>query len=513
MRDRLICLAVAMGSFATTANAAVTLSSAATANMTCSGGVCAPTAKNAVLNVGDLETLLASGSVTVTTTGTGVQANDIDVKSALSWSSSGALSLLANKSITVDNPVSVTGLGGLAITTGKKGTFSFGKKGNVTFANLPSPLSINGAAYTLVGDLETLSSDIAASPSGDFALASNYDASGNGSVSVSTTFTGTFEGLGNVISNFVPDTRRGNRRDNVVNVGLFEEVGASGVVRDIGLTNVSLTFVKQKGVKEILFVGTLVGYNSGTVLSSYATGTITDYAGADDGGLVSQNYGTIINSHAAVAIVGTTKKGSTNVGGLVQLNGGIISSCYATGAVSGIAGGGLVSYGIDGSTIADSYATGDVQIGSKSEVVSRGGGLVGLSAGAISNSYATGNVQSGAPAVNGSISLGGLVGENDSTISLAYSTGAVAGGTGSIMGGLVGTDSSQPGSITDTYWDTETSGQSQGAGNVANDPGITGLTTAQFQSGLPTGFDPTIWNENPNVLDGFPYLLANKPVK
>jgi hypothetical protein len=48
---------------ATAAWADVTISSDATQNMSCSGGVCQPTASDAVLNVGDLETLLAAGNV------------------------------------------------------------------------------------------------------------------------------------------------------------------------------------------------------------------------------------------------------------------------------------------------------------------------------------------------------------------------------------------------------------------------------------------------------------------
>lgn len=84
------------------------------------------------------------------------------------------------------------------------------------------------------------------------------------------------------------------------------------------------------------------------------------------------------------------------------------------------------------------------------------------------------------------------------------------------MGGLIGDDGSQPGSLTGTYWGIDTSGITnlgQGAGNIANDPGITGLTTAQFQSGLPQGFDPTVWAESAHIDGGFPYLLANPPVK
>jgi hypothetical protein len=50
-----------------------------------------------------------------------------------------------------------------------------------------------------------------------------------------------------------------------------------------------------------------------------------------------------------------------------------------------------------------------------------------------------------------------------------------------------------------------------GAGNIANDPGITGQTTAQLQAGLPAGFDPSIWAEDPGINNGLPYLIANPP--
>jgi hypothetical protein len=46
---------------------------------------------------------------------------------------------------------------------------------------------------------------------------------------------------------------------------------------------------------------------------------------------------------------------------------------------------------------------------------------------------------------------------------------------------------------------------------MSNVPGITGLTTAQFESALPSGFDPAIWGEKPNINNGYPYLLANAP--
>jgi hypothetical protein len=42
---------------------------------------------------------------------------------------------------------------------------------------------------------------------------------------------------------------------------------------------------------------------------------------------------------------------------------------------------------------------------------------------------------------------------------------------------------------------------------------VTGLTSQQLKSGLPAGFDPCIWAEDKKINNGFPYLIANPPVK
>jgi hypothetical protein len=194
--------------FAVSARADVTISAGATRNMACAGGVCSPTAKRAVLNVTDLENLLASGNVTVTTTGSSnVQAHDIHIVAAVSWQSGSTLTLNANESIADDKSMAVEGTGSLAILTndgGSGGVLSFGAKGHVTFADLSSVLTINGTPYVLVDDIASLAGDIAANPKGDFALANSYDAKADGIYTASpiaTTFSGIFEGLGNTISN------------------------------------------------------------------------------------------------------------------------------------------------------------------------------------------------------------------------------------------------------------------------------------------------------------------------
>lgn len=124
------------------AHAAVTISTATTQNMSCSGGVCTPTATHAVLNVTDLENLLASGNVTVTTSGSGgVQARNIRIRAPFGWTSAGELMLDAYHSVSVKQQVSVSGVGGLAIFTndgGTEGFLEFVRRGKISFANLSS---------------------------------------------------------------------------------------------------------------------------------------------------------------------------------------------------------------------------------------------------------------------------------------------------------------------------------------------------------------------------------------
>ena len=75
---------VAVPCCAIAAQAALEISAKATSNVTCSAGVCTPTAKKAVLNVGDLANMLADGDITVQS---GSVAQDIEIDDGLSWTS------------------------------------------------------------------------------------------------------------------------------------------------------------------------------------------------------------------------------------------------------------------------------------------------------------------------------------------------------------------------------------------------------------------------------------------
>jgi hypothetical protein len=462
------------------ANADVVISSAATSNMSCAGGVCTPTAKDAVLNVGDLENLLASGAVEVTTSGSDVQARNIEIDTALVWSSGSVLALDAFQSIVVEKPVSVAGQGGLSIATndgGKQGYFGFRKKGHVTFSNLSSALTVNGASYTLEGDIKSLAAAIAANSAGNYALAGNFDASKDGTYQnspIPTEFYGYFEGLGNTISNL---SLSGSGDVNSY-VGLFAEIASDNQIGG-NVENVVLREINIGG--DGFVVGGLVGFNLGYINGCFVQGSaVSDHTGGVEMGLVvGANFGAIERSGAV----------------------GMLASNQQSGI------GGLSGSGGTGGSITRSYSDARISGGPASYL----GGLAAGSDGPVTQSYATGAITNGENS-----DLGGLTAENGSTITQSYSTTTLkdAGHKDRDAGGLIGVDYSPGGSNKSDYWDTSTSrikSRKKGAGTPQNDPGITGLTTEQLQSGLPKGFDPKVWAENPKINKGLPYLINNPP--
>ena len=173
--------------------------------------------------------------------------------------------------------------------------------------------------------------------------------------------------------------------------------------------------------------------------------------------------------------------------------------------------GGLV--GLNAGTVTASFATGIPTARGQGSAI---GGLVGQSSGPIMNCYATGRVRNVVQRVGASTlsDLGGLVGKASAPITASYFSGLIDDETDpeDSRGGFVGFDGS--GGMKRDYWDTETSGiasPSAGAGKPANDPGITGQTTAQLSAKLSVGFGSAIWAVNPNINGGLPYLIHNPP--
>jgi hypothetical protein len=501
-----------------TAQAAVKISSKPTQNMSCTAGVCTPTSQNANLNATDLANMLAIGDATVKTTS---QAKDIEIDAALSWISASRLTVDSYRAITVGKFVSIKGPGALTLMTddgGTGGDLDFENAGRIAFWDMSSSLIINGASYTLEPDFTTLVEAMLANPAGRYALAGDSKARRGPyrQSPVDLEFDGTLEGLGNTITGLSLAPVQGT-------AAMITTVGMSGTVRDLSLVKLSIE-AHARHYGGLRAVAGLAGTSLGAIDGVHVSGTLNtsnDYL-AHFGLLAADNSGIITKSSASgvIAISGT----NSAAGGLVG-EGGNISWSHADVDITGVDyTGGLVG---SGSNIYDCYATGNVSGGLT-------GGLVGASGGAIVDSFATGNVSGGA--------AGGLFGSGDgidNSITHVYSTGSVSssgysGGLGAVSDGAsfdqaysigaVTTQGSDPpgGLIAGDYsatfsasvWDMDTSGitnPAQGAGNIADVPGITGLSDAALKSGLPSGFDPVVWGQNPSINGGYPYLLANPP--
>ena len=274
-----------------------------------------------------------------------------------------------------------------------------------------------------------------------------------GSAAFNERFNRVFEGNDFTISGLYINRPRSS------NVGLFNTLGSSSEVKNVGLSDVNIIGRNN--------VGGLVGWKSGSaIINSYASGTVS---GRDSvGGLAGVNRGTIINGYANGAVSGVN-----NVGGLSGQNQGranIINS-YATGAVTAtnLYIGGLVGWSEVGTHIINSYATGTVN-GSSSV-----GGLVGRHQGRLRNVYATGDVSLTSTSDQ---SLGGLIGNwsgQKNSISNSYAIGRVIPGADNARnaGGLIGTTT---GTAISSYWDSDTSGWNMSAG------GVTSRTTIELQS-------------------------------
>ncbi|MCY3758624.1 MAG: hypothetical protein OXG96_12960, partial [Acidobacteria bacterium] len=200
-------------------------------------------------------------------------------------------------------------------------------------------------------------------------------------------FHATFDGNGHTIANLFIST------ENAPFIGLFGYAGYDSVadsysiVRRVGMIGVELSGYD--------YIGGLVGWNEGEILSSYATGQVSGWNGL--GGLVGMNRGSIVSGYATVRLLGQSGAGGA-VGGLVGTN----------EKISGGSSDGLPDprRGL----LAGSYATGDVAGGNSV------GGLVGWNEGTVIACYATGRV-------GGGVVISGLVGWNRGTITASYATG------------------------------------------------------------------------------------------
>lgn len=364
-------------------------------------------------------------------------------------------------------------------------------------------------------DLQNVNNDLA----GKYCLGNDLDLKGIANFTPIGSFSGQFNGQGHVIRNLTITS-------SIVNdgVGLFRSI--AGSVRNLGIVNAKVTWtgtsVSCSGCVDEIDVGILAGVvgSGSSVSTSYSTGSVTATGHSDDdgggvrmwvGGLIGEvssfvpTPGTVTNSWSSAAVTAVDDYQQAAVGGLAGANtGGHISRSFATGAVScdvNCVAGGLVGDNFL-SVVKQSFASGPVTVVVGANSVA--GGLAGSNVNVtIEQSYASGPVAGG----NGSV-LGGLVGslwrfaQNDpGSISQSYAVGAIRGAC-SLCGGLVAAQENVPTPVTQSYWDTNTTGKAASAGG-------TGETTMQLQAALPAGFSTSLWAITAGV--SLPYFGAGSP--
>ncbi len=322
-----------------------------------------------------------------------------------------------------------------------------------------------------------------------------------------TEFTGQLDGKDFTISSLFIN------RPSTNGVGLFGYVFTALAIKNVHLTSVDITGAVDAGA----LVGDYIGDPGGYIDNCDSTGSVT--GDRNVGGLIGEVYvdntAYVRNCWSACTITSTKSAGGF-AGSISGAIGSSVDKCYGTGNIT-ITSGDVFTYGggfvarASRAIIDQCYATGNVSASSTNTGSRRVevGGFVGASdnnAMTITNCYAEGNTI--AIATNGLEFAGGFIGRladsitgpGESLIDDCYSTGATT--LGNTTGGFCAIDSGD-GTITNCFWDTETSGQ-------ATSDGGTGKTTVQMKTkatftGAGWSFI-AIWFIDGITNNGYPFL-------
>jgi len=401
---------------------------------------------------------LENNNVTLATADDGTEPGDMYVNGAVSWNADHTLSLNAHNDIHINQAITATN-GGLTLNAG--GAISADGAVNVDTFNLQS-----GAWSQLGSNLADFSArDFRLNTANASFLRAN---SGDGSDGNAYQIVDLY-GLQGIASRSLLSSH----------FALSNNIDASGTAN----WNGGAGFVPI-GDWSNRYTGSFDGQGH-SINGLTINRPNTDYVGL---------FGVISASQISnIGLTNATITGQLGVGGLVGqgLNNSRISHSSAQGDFSAYLNGGGLAGNFDG-TIEHSHSVGTVDA---SEI---SGGLVGRLVGQISDSYSTASVK-------GDFG-GGLVGiMNGGQISRSYATGQVKKDIFGPIGGLIGSISI--GTITNSYWNTETSGQASAVG-LGSSAGSTGLTTAQmFDAANFSGFDfADTWANADNQTT--PYLRA-----
>jgi filamentous hemagglutinin family protein len=503
-----------------------------------------------------LSGLLASNNVTILSTNSsgnnGANDGNINVNDAVSWSAN-TLTLNATNNIFVNNIMTATGSAGLVADYGHgtnadgtpMGLYTYQGATNDAFAgqvNMSGTggVTMNGQAYTVINNVAGLIA-AASHPGGDYVLGSNIAsvtaAQWTTPLDDGAAFTGTFNGLGHVITTFT-----------TTGVSLFGTIGTGAVVSNIGIDGPSIAAAPANPKTS---AGVLADVNQGSIINSFVSGEDQSFSGGrlavassvqSAGSLVGTNSGLIAQSFTA----------NMSLSGVANVAGGFVGTNLATGRITQSSvredtttftfGGGFISgtastitytggfVGVNNGHIDQSYtqiglSLSGAAIGSSSSAVS--GGFAGLNNGTIDQSYSMADPEQEVTLFG--LTTAGFVGVNNGTITNAYSTVladifdfdganwtagfayknagtisnaytiASAFGTGPQYGFVF----QNTGTITNAYWNADPS-TLDGSGSTATPLSATqAAITASY-----VGFDPAIWGAS---VSGYP-VLRNLPV-
>ena len=367
-----------------------------------------------------LSTSLASSNVSIATdNSSGSDSGNIYVNSAVSWTAATTLSLSAYKDIYLNAPVTSTHSSGKLKLLYGQGSSSGSISGVASDYYVNAPVTLAAG----VNFYTQLGSDTANLKSYQVitSLGSHGSTTGTDLQGMNGSLTTHYALGADIDASNTSDTSSWYTKANYYG---FTKIGDNN--------NVTGT--------ETFFSGTFAGLGH-TVSNLYMyqpnTGVSGMFAGLSTTG--------VIRDTGLVSMDITTNSS----GGLVGRNRGTVKNSFSTGSITSKAGfvGGLVGDNSTGTgTVTDSYSSASV---------------------IVSNSA--------------SIPAGGLVGRNYHTITSSYASGAVSGNSG-YTGGLVG-ELKSTGSISDSVWNTSTSGQSSAYGSVSagSSSGATGLSTSDMK--------------------------------
>ncbi|MBQ4274684.1 MAG: hypothetical protein IJB94_06930, partial [Clostridia bacterium] len=209
-----------------------------------------------------------------------------------------------------------------------------------------------------------------------------------------TPFRGVFDGQGYTISNYVAPTNQ--------YIGLFGY--NAGVIRNLNVSDFTFN-VENANTAGSVYVGAIVGYNSGTIEQCSATGGSIYVCLANERyvGLIAGKSSNLITNCIAKGSVKVTQPSETTKTGVWAYAGGVagytsseISNCYVNATISAFSGsrGSTISnqhYGAAGLVCGESDTNGNVINCVVLGAVERGNGyagdIAGYSQGKITNCY------------------------------------------------------------------------------------------------------------------------------